>query len=117
MHDGMPNGLCGYLRHLGHLSHLSYLGTISNLDTLNSYSLNTTPTDSYYRAFIIKMDPKDSGLSEGYFTDNLLNPLPTATPLLPTQGAYTRQIALNGHGSPPEGEPHIRQIDAQMGIT
>ena len=62
------------------------------------------------------MDPKDLGPLEGYYVDNSLNPLPIATPLLPTEH-YNRQTALDRHDSPLEGEPHIRQIDAQMGIT
>jgi hypothetical protein len=94
--NGMSSGLCGHLRHLSHLSHISYLSTISNLNTLNPYLLNTALADSYYEAFITEMDPKDLGPLEGYFVDNLLNLLPTATSLLLTR-SYIRQTALNGH--------------------
>jgi hypothetical protein len=103
MHNGMPSSHCGHLRHLRHwmhnnmpsgpciylrhLSHLGYLGIISNLDTLDPYSFDTTLIDSYHRAFITEMDPDNPGLSEGYFVDNLPDPLSIATPLLPT---YTR---------------------------
>jgi hypothetical protein len=92
----MPSSLCihlghiGHIGHIGHLSHLGYLSTIGNLNTLNPYPLATTLMDSYHRAFITEMDPNNPGLSEGYFTDNLLNPLPTTTPLLPDY--YTSQF-------------------------
>jgi hypothetical protein len=91
MHDGMPSSSCG------HLGHLGYLGIIGNLNTLNPSSLDTALTDSYCGVFITEMDPENLGPSEGYYVDNLLNPLSTATPLLP--------------------DPHIKQIDAQMGMT
>ena len=105
MHSGMPSDayvLLRHPRHPSHPSHLSYLGTIDNPNTLNPYPLYTTPTDSYHRAFITEMPPNDPGPSEGYFTDNSLNPLPTATPLLPhytSQSPYISQIALDGHSS------------------
>jgi hypothetical protein len=98
--DNMPSSHSSHLGHPSHLSHLGYLSTISNLNTLNPYLLATTPTDSYHGAFITKMDLNDPGLSEGYFVDNSLDPLPTATPLLPhyiSQFPYTSQTALDGH--------------------
>ena len=99
--DDMPSS---HLGHLGHLRHLSYLGTIGNLNNLDPYSLNTTPTDSSPKAFITELDPKDPGPSKGYYEDDSLNPIPIATPLLPT--------------TPPSGgRTHIRQIDAWMGMT
>jgi hypothetical protein len=94
----MPSSHHGHLRHLGllsilsywmddmpsgHFSHLVYLGTIGNLDTLDPIPLATTLTDSYHGAFITEMDPDDPGPLEGYFVDNSLDPLSTATPLLP----------------------------------
>jgi len=99
-YDDMPSSHLGYLRHLGHLGHLSYLGTIGNLDTLDPYPLATVLTDSSPKAFITELDPEDPGPPQGYFTDNLLNPLPTATPLLlhyTSQFPHISQTALNGH--------------------
>ena len=81
--DDMPSGHPGQLRHLGHLGHLNYLGTIGNLNTLNPYPLDSAPTDSPLEAFITELDPKDPGPSEGYYENDLLNPLSTNTPLLP----------------------------------
>jgi hypothetical protein len=103
--DDMPSGHLGHLRHLGHLGHLSYLSTISNLDILNLYSLDTAPTDSQPKAFITALDPKDPGLSKGYYADNLLNPIPIATPLLPTdspspEGTHTFLLGLLPPSSP-----------------
>jgi hypothetical protein len=97
-YSGMPSSLCIHLRHLGHpghLGHLGYLSIIGNLDILNPYPLTTTLIDDYHRAFITEMDPNDPGPSEGYFANNLLNPLSTATHLLPDY--YTSQTTLNGH--------------------
>jgi hypothetical protein len=111
-YNGMPSGPCRHLRHLGHLCYLgtignlnplgtignlNTLGTIDNLNTFDPSLLDTALIDSYHGAFIIEMDPKDLCPSEGYYVDNLLNPLPTATPLLL--------------------DPHIRWIYAQMGMT
>jgi hypothetical protein len=96
--DDMPSS------YLGHLSHLGYLSTLSNLNILNPYTLDTIPTDSPLKAFITELDPKDPGPSKGYYEDDSLNPIPIATPLLPT--------------TPPSGgRTHIRQIDAWMGMT
>jgi hypothetical protein len=116
MHDSMPSSPCEHLEHLGHLGHLGYLGIIGNLNTLNPYSLDTTPIDSYCRAFITEMNPEDGGVSEGYYIDNLLNHLSIATPLLPIE-RHIRQTALDGHGSPLVGETYIKWIDTQMGMT
>jgi hypothetical protein len=116
IYNGMPSSLCGHLGYLGYLGHLGYLSTISNLDTLNPYSFDTTLTDNYCRAFITEMDPKDPSLSKGYFVNNSPKPLPIATLLLPTE-PHIRQTTLNRHGSSLEGEPCIRWIDAQMGMT
>jgi hypothetical protein len=80
--DNMPSSHLGHLGHLSHLSHLGYLGTISNLNTLDPYSLEPTPTDSPLIAFITELDPECPGLSEGYYKDDLLDPLPIDTPLL-----------------------------------
>jgi hypothetical protein len=102
--DDMPSGHSGHFRHLSHLGHLSYLGTIGNLNILDPYPLDSTLTDSPLEAFITELDPEDPDLPEGYYEDDLLDPLPIATPLLP--------VAL-----PSKGGPYIRQIDAQMGIT
>jgi hypothetical protein len=96
--DDMPSSHSGHLRHLSHLSHLGYLGTIGNLDTLDPYPLDSAPTDSPLKAFITKLDPEDPGLSEGYYEDDLLDPLPISTPLLPATPPF-------------EGGPYIRQID------
>jgi hypothetical protein len=85
----MSSGSCVLLEHLrqlghsSHLGHLGYLSNISNLNTLDPYPLDTAPIDSYNGAFITEMNPDDPGPSEGYFTDKLLDPLPTDTPLLP----------------------------------
>jgi hypothetical protein len=65
----------------GHLGHLGYLGTIGNLDTLDPYSLDTALTDSPLEAFITKLDPEDPGPSEGYYKEDLLNPLSYCHPL------------------------------------
>jgi hypothetical protein len=102
--DDMPSGHSGHLRHLSHLGHLSYLSTIGNLNTLDPCLLDTAPTDSPLEAFITKLDPKDPGLTEGYYEDNSLDPLSISTPLLPMD-------------SPSKGGPYIRQIDAQMSMT
>jgi hypothetical protein len=74
MHNGMPSSLCRHLRHLSHLSHLN---------TLTPHSLDTALPDSYCEVFITEINPKDLGLSEGCFTDDLLIPLPMSSPLLP----------------------------------
>jgi hypothetical protein len=95
--DDMPSSHSSHLRHPGHLSHVSYLGTISNIDTLNPYSLDTTLTDSPLEAFITELDPEDPGPPEGYYKDDLLDPLPTITPLLPHTPGYTSQTTLDGH--------------------
>jgi hypothetical protein len=90
-------------KHPSHPSHLSFLSNIGILDTLNPTPHDTTPTDSHHKAFITEMDSNDPGLSEGYFADNSLNPLPTDTPLLPTHYTsrhYTNQTTLNGQ--PPD---------------
>ena len=118
MHD-MPSGHPGHLGHLSHLSHpshlshLGYLGTIGNLDTLNPYSLDPALADSPLEAFITELDPEDPGPSEGYYKDDLLDPIPINTPLLPPclDRHYTSQThrqvldtldfpidALDGHG-------------------
>jgi hypothetical protein len=89
----MPSSPCILIGHPSHPSHLGYLGNIGNLNTLNPYLPDPTPTDSYHRAFVIEMDPNDPGPLEGYFIDNLLNPLPIETPLLP----YISQAASSGH--------------------
>jgi hypothetical protein len=102
-YNGMPSGPYRHLRHLGHLCYLGTIGnldplsTIGNLNTFDPSLLDTALIDSYHGAFIIEMDPKDLGSLEGYYVDNLLNPLPTATPLLL--------------------DPHIRWIYAWMGMT
>jgi hypothetical protein len=78
---GMPSGPyvilrhLGQLRHPGHLGHLSHLGNIGDLNPLDPFTLNPTPTDSLPGAFITEMDP--TGLSEGCYTDYLLDPLHT----------------------------------------
>jgi hypothetical protein len=103
MYSGMPSGPYIILRHLGqlghpsHLSHLGYLGNIGNLDTLDPYPLDSALIDSSLEACITELDPTDPGLLEGYYKDNLLNPLSTDTPLLPDYYiSHTSQIALNG---------------------
>jgi hypothetical protein len=114
--DDMPSGHPGHLGHLSHLSHpshlshLGYLGTIGNLDTLNPYSLDPALADSPLEAFITELDPEDPGPSEGYYKDDLLNPLPIDTPLLlPCLNQhYTRQIAL-------KGQPWTFPLDALKG--
>jgi hypothetical protein len=82
--DDMPSSHPGHLRHLRLLGHLSDLGTLSNLNTLDLYSLDLTLTDSPLQAFITEVDPTDSCLSEGYYEDDSLDPLPVTTPLLLT---------------------------------
>jgi hypothetical protein len=85
----MPSSPYVILRHLrqlehpGHLGHLGHLGNISDLDTLNTYPLDPTLTDSQLEAFITELDPMDPGPSEGHYEDDLLNPIPIVTPLLP----------------------------------
>jgi hypothetical protein len=96
--NDMPSSHSGHLRHV---SHLSYLSTISNLNILNPYPLDSAPTD---RAFITELNLEDPCLPEGYYEDDLLNPLPITTPLLPA-------------APPSKGGPYVRQIDAQMGMT
>jgi hypothetical protein len=66
--------------------------------------LDTAPTDSPLEAFITELDPEDPGLSEGYYEDDSLNPLPIATPMLPMD-------------PPSQGGLYIRQIDTWMGMT
>jgi hypothetical protein len=102
--DDMPSSHLGHLRHPNHLGHLGYLSTLGNLDILNPSSLDTAPTDSQPEAFIIELNPKGPGPLEGYYMDDSLDPIPMATPLLPTI-------------SPSKGRTHIRQTDAQMGMT
>jgi hypothetical protein len=102
-YNNMPSSHLGYLRHFSHLGHLSYLGNIGNLNTLAPYPLDSALTDSPLEAFITELDPKDLGPPEGYYKDDLLDPLPTDTPLLLTPS--------------PLGRTHIRQIDAWMGMT
>jgi hypothetical protein len=90
MYSSMPSSPYVVLRHLrqlrhpSHLSHLGHLGNIGDLDTLNPNPLNPAPTDSQLEAFITELDPMDPGLSEGYYKDNSLNPIPTDTPLITT---------------------------------
>jgi hypothetical protein len=110
--DDAPSGHLSHLRHLGHLSHLghfghlghlSHLSNIGDLDTLDPYSLNPAPTDSLPEAFITEMDPTDPGLSEGCYTDDLLDPLHVNT----LETTYTSHVPL--------GDNHARQIDALNG--
>ena len=92
--NDMPSSHSGHLRHV---SHLSYLSTISNLNILNPYPLDSAPTD---RAFITELNLEDPCLPEGYYEDDLLNPLPIATLLLlhyTSQFPHTSQTALDGH--------------------
>jgi hypothetical protein len=112
-YSGMPSGPYIILGHPGHLGHLSHLGNIGDLDTLDPYPLDPTPTDSQLEAFITELDPTNPGPSEGYYKDDLLDPIPINTPLLPPclDRHYTSQThrqvldtldfpidALDGHG-------------------
>jgi hypothetical protein len=95
MHDSISSGLCRHLGHLRHFGHLGYLSHLSHLNTLDPYPLDTALTDSYPKAFVTEMDPKDPGPFKGYLMDNLFDPLPIATPLLPhytSQFPYTSWI-------------------------
>ena len=94
-YSGMPSGPYIILRHLGQLGHPGHLSNIGGLNTLNPYPLNPALTDSQLEAFITT----DPGLLEGYYKDNLLDPIPTDTPLLLPclDRHYTSQITLDEH--------------------
>jgi|HubBroStandDraft_3_1064219.scaffolds.fasta_scaffold117322_2 hypothetical protein len=82
--NDMSSSHPSHLRHLRHLSHLGYLSILGNPDILNPYLLDTILTDSQTKVFITELDFKDPGPSEGYYMDDSPNPIPIATPLLPT---------------------------------